>query len=121
MTRNTLRIRRPQLVHTLLYLHALAGRCERFALEPSNVVFLSTSREEEDDDDDEENAAANSSAFKIGYFDVVSNSFLSFLLLIFAQKIVSIVSIFGVSKRFGQIETFSSESTTYSISSSPGL
>jgi hypothetical protein len=61
----TLRIRRPQTVHTLLSLHALAGRCERFALGPLNVVLLPTSREEEDDDDDEEeNAAANSSALK---------------------------------------------------------
>jgi len=50
-------------VHTLLSLHALAGRGERFALQPSNAALLPTSREEEeDDDDDDENAAANSSA-----------------------------------------------------------
>jgi hypothetical protein len=52
-------------VQTLLSSHALAGRCERFALEPSNVAVLPTSwKEEEDDDDDEENAAATSSALK---------------------------------------------------------
>ncbi|CAM6020046.1 unnamed protein product, partial [Sphagnum balticum] len=60
----TLRIRRPQTVHTLLSLHALAGRCERFALEPSNVALLPTSRDDEEEEDDEENAAATSSALK---------------------------------------------------------
>jgi hypothetical protein len=46
-------------------LHALAGRCERFALQPSKAAVLPTSREAEDedeDDDDEENAAPNSTA-----------------------------------------------------------